>query len=742
MPPYSAELQVLVGQLDQSYAKAWQVVVDEQTSVAAGMATNPRLWRRRDRLAEVRARIEYERAAVDDTARQWLSRSFPQFYAEAASDTAEALGSPFAWTQLHREAVLLHAQDLYDDLLEATAHVSLDTKRFLREVVREQVVKGQLIGETAVQTARNVTRFVQARGITAVRYANGRRVPLDTYAQMAVRTKTAVAYNAGTLNQGTEFGVKYYEVFDGPSCGWESHDDPRIANGRLVTAGQASNFMISHPQCRRSFGARPDVNTAAEARKLGPTEGGQPDIRTTKAVEATTQARVAGGLVNRPRTPQRVLERRQAMLQKRKQPRVRKPPAVVGPPSIPATPTPPAAPAWRSEYDEAMARQPAVAQGMDATDARTGHPTAASYAQEKWVREVGEVVDREVMRRRDVLLAERLAAGEAPDVVAMRARFAQLDAEWDDLWEQSDISKQSQKLFGKKFSALTEAEKDVLHAESAKVHVRFQAIADERASLQIALKKADSGDVLAYRDAFEEVLAEIRPMGVGEAGAFRYVDDVQMVGARGRVTSGAGKVEARKTLDFTSRFFPQSWLDRINGNPPGEGMRYIRTGVIKRGHQSDYRQYAEVMLSRGSEAGAVLKAGDPAMMRVAVHELGHLMETSHARIRALEHALHFRRTQTGTYREVIDQVTGEKVLIPEMEPVRTIPGYKASEKGRQDKFSNPYQGKTYSETGFGSINYWEHFSTGMEGVTTGRYDMLTADQADYRYWVLGILAGL
>ncbi|MFF3919455.1 hypothetical protein ACFYZB_39715 [Streptomyces sp. NPDC001852] len=49
------------------------------------------------------------------------------------------------------------------------------------------------------------------------------------------------------------------EVFDGADCGWTSHKDPDKAGGTLRAVEKAAQWPISHPRCRRAFGARPDV---------------------------------------------------------------------------------------------------------------------------------------------------------------------------------------------------------------------------------------------------------------------------------------------------------------------------------------------------------------------------------------------------------------------------------------------------------------------------------------------------
>jgi hypothetical protein len=742
---YPADLALLTNQLADAYGRAWSHVVAEQQRIAQGLALNPRLWRQRDRLAEVRQRIELEMTNVDALAAHWTSREFPRYYMAGAEEAATRLASPFQWTQTHREAVTLLAKDAFDDLLEATTHVREDTKRFLREVIRPAVMTDQLAGKTAKQTARNVTRYLQARGIHAVKYANGARVGLATYAEMAVRTKTAVAYNVGTFNQGAEFGVKFYEVFDGGSCGWTSHNDVDLANGSIRSAEEAATFTIAHPNCARSFGPRPDLATKTEAKKAEPTAGGQakdrPEAaqfpleaaaRTGAARQAAGARRSAAGLVGRVRTPQRVLERRAAMLQRVRLPRApRGPgrPADVPPP--PPAPTPPTAAGWRDELDQLLTDRPNFVTGQEAVDV-FGDPNAASYAQEAWVRSVGEVVDREVLRRADDFAA-RLRVDI--DVDALKAEWDRLVMErlalpsgaWDEV---------AQQLYGKGWAELTTT------AERSRVVEQAKLVGKERTAIrarELAAKAKYEGvkdlDAIAYRQAARDVLGEVRVMGTGAKDSWRWMDP-KVTGKK----MGAKYGEAKQTLDAASEFFPQDWIDRANA------ARSIRTGSIQRGHQLDHARqgYTDVMLSPGRE-GALL-AKDPDMLSVATHELGHLMETVDPRVRSLEHAFHHRRTtdfaaDRGT---VTDRATGAKIpgRAPQEATSRIYGGPK--EVGRKDKWSEHYMGKVYRFTGNGATDPWEHLSMGMEGIWAGRWNMVSKvdGDADYRHWMLGLLAGI
>lgn len=194
-------------------------------------------------------------------------------YVEGA--TVAAGDGGFVWSMAHTEAMTSLAVDTYADFLARSLEakrVSEVFVRVVREASSEEIPKIAMGGRTARQVARQLeAKLVGRYGVDTVTYANGARVPVGVYAEMVARTKSGVAYNSGSLNQWHQDGVGYVEVMDGAACGWSSHDDPDKANGTVRSVVDASGHMLSHPNCRRGFGARPDVTTDAEAKAAQPT---------------------------------------------------------------------------------------------------------------------------------------------------------------------------------------------------------------------------------------------------------------------------------------------------------------------------------------------------------------------------------------------------------------------------------------------------------------------------------------
>lgn len=261
--PQPAEVQQIADELIAEY----QTVADIITRAQAELAANPA--RRRALVARLRTDVNRALDGSDAQMRAWIVDRFPNIYLLGATSSAETLGTvvdPFAL--VHQAALKRMMSGLTDDLLQATRFVRRDTKRFVRESA-QIVAEGKLReGETAVQAGKRLANLLDDRGIRGITYKNGSRHSIDEYAQVAIRTTTATAYNEGTVNAAQAVGIELFECFDGSGCGLDGHDSFPLANGLIMTADEALANSLSHPNCTRAFGARPDLTPADAAGML------------------------------------------------------------------------------------------------------------------------------------------------------------------------------------------------------------------------------------------------------------------------------------------------------------------------------------------------------------------------------------------------------------------------------------------------------------------------------------------
>jgi hypothetical protein len=67
-------------------------------------------------------------------------------------------------------------------------------------------------------------------------------------------TETATAYSLSSVNAYRDSGlIDEVEVLDGEDCGWTEHDDPELADGKIVSLDEAEEYPVAHPNCQRAF---------------------------------------------------------------------------------------------------------------------------------------------------------------------------------------------------------------------------------------------------------------------------------------------------------------------------------------------------------------------------------------------------------------------------------------------------------------------------------------------------------
>ncbi|MEU3620461.1 hypothetical protein ABZ725_50645 [Streptomyces sp. NPDC006872] len=246
---------------------AWQRLADHQTAVLAAIGDNARSRTVADRLAQFQAAIADFQQRADTEARAFVTRQLPHLYEEAARAAAATVGGHFSWTLIHTQALQSLASDSYADFLrrsEEEKRMAAAFYRAVRDAARREVPLLAAGHTTALQAAKALAdRLAAEHQFTYVIYRNGARMPVRAWAEAATLAKSAVAYNAGTLNRARQEGVTILEVFDGADCGWTTHRDPDKANRTVRTVEEAAEWPISHPRCRRGFGPRPDLVKAA-----------------------------------------------------------------------------------------------------------------------------------------------------------------------------------------------------------------------------------------------------------------------------------------------------------------------------------------------------------------------------------------------------------------------------------------------------------------------------------------------
>jgi hypothetical protein len=274
MPPPADVLEAA-----QRLSDIYRTALDHIRADLAAAGTEPNKTRLRKRLRDLERTITQRMAEVNQQAQFWIDDTLPLIYSRGMGSfvihTAAVTDTPTSgvlvdFTMPSRPAVERLASGLTDDLLSATREVERAAKRKIRQFVSDASMSKILEGRSLRDAQKQVATALDGLGLDAIRYANGTAMPLDGYADMAVRSVTANAYNGGLVDAGRANGVEWYECFDSDDCGLDGHDDEEKPNGQLYPADVVEEFSISHPNCVRSWGPRPDVTSEEEAADADP----------------------------------------------------------------------------------------------------------------------------------------------------------------------------------------------------------------------------------------------------------------------------------------------------------------------------------------------------------------------------------------------------------------------------------------------------------------------------------------
>lgn len=259
-------LERLTADIIAALARIWQQITGEEQRLLDDWARLGRTQRLL-RLRQMRATVDALVQQADLLAIRFTNAQIPAAYELGGAALAAGMSAGPQWGKPDVDLLGQVMTGVRDDLLAATTGVSQSTKQLVRTLAGEQLTFKAAVGQTAVQAGRDLARRLAGQGITSVIYRDGSRHGLDEYAEMAVRTKSAEAYQLGGFSQARAFDVKFMELFDGPGCGLDAHEDPVKANGMVLPTEQAAAHPLSHPRCVRVASPRPDIRTAAEARR-------------------------------------------------------------------------------------------------------------------------------------------------------------------------------------------------------------------------------------------------------------------------------------------------------------------------------------------------------------------------------------------------------------------------------------------------------------------------------------------
>lgn len=262
-----ADDQARIEEILQTILAAYTAAGQKIEQQLAAVLDEPSQARKRARLKDLAAEVERLRGDLDDRVQNFADEDLRTIYGLGGATTGVDIGIAFSWSKVHEAAVAEVAKDTLSSMLAATKHMTEDVKRLVRASSKAAALDKLLLGQTAVEAGRELAGTLVKNSIAAIVYKDGSRHGVAEYAQVVMRSNTAIAYNRGTIEQGREHGGKYAILHDGSECCLYSHNLGPRANNLIVDLETAQTYSISHPRCRRSVSILMEVQTEEQAKE-------------------------------------------------------------------------------------------------------------------------------------------------------------------------------------------------------------------------------------------------------------------------------------------------------------------------------------------------------------------------------------------------------------------------------------------------------------------------------------------
>lgn len=191
---------------------------------------------------------------------------------------AEADGSEQAFFGINADKV----GALIDEMTSTEADVQKATLRYMDDVYRRTILRADAAltagGVTMQQAVDLAVKDFLTQGITCIRYKNGRRVNIATYAEMALRTSNTRAMLLGEAQKRERMGIDTVLVSQYGACSetclpwqglvyiddvWQPYSGEHTPGGSYGVSRNGRSYMLLsvavkaglfHPNCRHTVG--------------------------------------------------------------------------------------------------------------------------------------------------------------------------------------------------------------------------------------------------------------------------------------------------------------------------------------------------------------------------------------------------------------------------------------------------------------------------------------------------------
>jgi len=153
---------------------------------------------------------------LDEEAYKWSYQVLPEYYyfsmSEIDKDAAQlnnvnVIGG--STSVIHQRAVEVASSSLFTDLAKNTENMNKEAKRIIREHGSELITRSTITGQSHIRTKKQMKDALVKDGVTSFTDAGGKRWNITNYTSMAVRTKSRLVHNRGTMNRLGEYREEY-----------------------------------------------------------------------------------------------------------------------------------------------------------------------------------------------------------------------------------------------------------------------------------------------------------------------------------------------------------------------------------------------------------------------------------------------------------------------------------------------------------------------------------------------------
>ncbi|WP_027309351.1 phage minor capsid protein [Caloramator sp. ALD01] len=151
---------------------------------------------------------------IDKDAAKWIQEVIPQVYQDNYTQVLAYINKVGMqkdirpeFAQIHQRAIDVIAQNMYDNLRQATQFAGRKINDYYRQAALEVSAKKYSSGQTIKDMTKELQQKLLTQGLTGFKDKLGREWRLDRYAEMVARTTTAEIASVATLNTCEEAGI-------------------------------------------------------------------------------------------------------------------------------------------------------------------------------------------------------------------------------------------------------------------------------------------------------------------------------------------------------------------------------------------------------------------------------------------------------------------------------------------------------------------------------------------------------